>query len=100
MAYSTSAPPRLVNQGGLYGVAAAGGQLWFYSTADTAATVDTTGYITNGGDLGMRVGDLVMVLVTGTGVITTHRVVTVSSTAPGAVDLGDGTSVGSTTNTD
>lgn len=100
MPYSTSAPPRLINPGGLYGVAATGGQQWFYSTADTAATVDTTGYITNGGDLGMKVGDLVFVQVTGTGVITSHRVVTVSSTAPGAVDLGDGTSVGATGNTD
>lgn len=100
MAYSTSAPPRLVTSGGLYGVAATGGQNWFYSTADTAATVDTTGYITNGGDLGMKVGDLVNVQVTGTGVVTSHRVVTVSATAPGAVDLSDGTIVGVTTNTD
>lgn len=100
MAYSVSSPPRLINQGGLYAPAGAGGQMWFYSTADTAATVDTSGYITNGGDLGMRVGDTVIVQVTGTGVLTTHRVVTVSTTAPGAVDLGDGTAVGSATNTD
>lgn len=98
MAYSTASPPRLTNVGGLYSPAGAGGQLWFYSTADTAATVDTTGYITNGYDLGMRVGDLVLVQVTGTGVITTHRVVSV--TVNGAADLGDGTTVGSATNTD
>jgi len=96
MSYSTSSPPSLFTMGPL----ASAGRQWFYSTADTAATVDTSGYITNGGDLGMKVGDLVYVQVTGTGVITTHRVVTVSSTAPGAVDLGDGTTVGSATNTD
>lgn len=98
MAYSTSAPPRLrvpsfTNVSGEIGV-------WDYSTADTAATVDTTGYITNGGALGMKVGDLVNVTVTGTGVVTSHRVVTVSSTAPGAVDLSDGTVIGSGTNSD
>lgn len=96
MAYSTSTPPRLKANGGLYGA----GQTWTYSTADTAATVDTSGYFSNGGDLGMKVGDIVEVTVTGTGVITTHRVVSVSTTAPGAVDLGDGTTIGSATNTD
>jgi hypothetical protein len=96
MAYSTANPPTLMTMGPL----AAAGRHWFYSSADIATDVDTAGYITNGGDLGMKVGDLVFVQVTGTGVITTHRVVTVSSTAPGAVNLGDGTVVGATGNTD
>lgn len=98
MAYSTATPPRLrvpsfTNVSGEINV-------WDYDTADTAATCDTTGYITNGGALGMKAGDLVNITVTGTGVITSHRVVTVSSTAPGAVDLADGVVVGSGTNTD
>jgi hypothetical protein len=96
MAYVTTNPPILTTLGPI----AAAGRRWFYSSADTAATVDTTGYISNGGDLGMKVGDIVDVQVTGTGAITAHRVVTVSSTAPGAVDLGDSTVIGSATNTD
>lgn len=96
MAYVATNPPVLTSAGPLTGR----GKEWFYSSADTAATVDTTGYFTNGGDLGMKVGDLVTVEVTGTGVHTKHRVVTVSSTAPGAVDLGDGVAVTSATNTD
>lgn len=98
MAYSTSTPPRLLLPS--FTDESGESSLWTYSTADTAATVDTTGYITNGGALGMKVGDIVLVTVTGTGVITSHRVVTVSATAPGAVDLGDGTTIGSGTNTD
>lgn len=98
MTYATTNPPRLrvpsfTNVSGEIGI-------WDYASADTAATIDTSGYITNGGALGMKVGDLVFVTVTGTGVVTSHRVVTVSSTAPGAVDLSDGVSIGSVTNTD
>lgn len=96
MAYSTSSPPQMTGGAPLYGA----GRTWFYSTADTAATVDTTGYITNARDLGMQVGDLVHVQVTGTGVITSHRVVTIAAGSPGAADLGDGTIIGVTTNTD
>lgn len=98
MAYSTSNPPRLITPS--FTNVSGECSIWSYSTADTAATVDTSGYITNGGALGMKVGDLVLVTVTGTGVITSHRVVSVSATAPGAVDLGDGTAIGATTNTD
>lgn len=96
MAYSTSSPPNRITDGPLTGA----GAHWAYSSADTAATVDSSGYFTNGGDLGMKVGDMVYVTVTGTGVTTGHRVVTVSSTAPGAVDLGDGVALTSATNTD
>lgn len=98
MAYSTSSPPKLVTPS--FTNVSGEVSLWSYTSADTAATVDTTGYITNGGALGMKVGDLVIVTVSGTGAVGTHRVVTVSSTAPGAVDLGDTTVIGSATNTD
>lgn len=94
MAYATTNPPRMVNQ------AIAGIREWHYTSADATATVDASGYITNGGDLGMKVGDLVKVFDTATPAITMHRVVTVSATAPGAVNLSDGTVVGSATNTD
>jgi hypothetical protein len=79
---------------------AGAGNSWYYTSADAAATVDAAGYITNGGNLGMKVGDLVQVYNTAGLVHSMHRVVSVSTTAPGAVDLGDGTTVGTATNTD
>lgn len=86
--------PELRNQGiGNQGVAH-----WYHQSADTGATVQVSGFITDGGDLGMKVNDLVTHLNTGTGVISDHVVVTVSSTAPGAVDLSDSTTIGSGTN--
>mgnify|MGYP000092956932 CR=1 FL=1 len=90
MAYSTSNPPRLVTQ------AMHGPRTWEYSSADTAATVDTSGYFTNGYDLGMRDGDVVNVYVTGTKVWTSHTV-TVSGTT---VDTADGTAMTTATDTD
>lgn len=98
MAYSTSTPPALIAGGLTYN---GGPRVWIYTTTDATATIDTTGYITNGGNLGMRVGDIVLVFISsGTVTLSMYRVVTVSSTAPGAVDLSDGTVVGSNTNTD
>lgn len=87
MAYSTSNPPQLV-QGTVGGV---GSQVWSYRSTDAAATVDTASYITNGGNLGMRVGDQVIVTDTDASppVVTIHMVNSVSATAPGAVDLQD-----------
>jgi len=96
MTYSTSTPPQLI-------VSTIGGlapQMWVYKSADSNATVDTSGYITNGGQLGMKVGDLVIVYDTANTIVKMHQVLTVSTTAPGAVDLSDGTTVGASTNTD
>lgn len=90
MPYSTSAPPQLVNQ------AIAGRRLWRYESTDAGSAVDASGYFTNGYALGMRDGDVVEVYETDTKILTTH-VVTVSGTT---VNLADGTSVGSATNTD
>jgi len=94
MAYATSNPPRLILQ------AIAGPSMWLYSSDDASTVVDASGYITNGGRLGMKVNDLVQVVDADGKVITMHTVVTVSTTAPGAVDLSDGTTVGTGTNTD
>lgn len=95
--YSTSNPPFLVTQGITYNATP---RLWVYTTTDATGTIDTSGYITNGGQLGMRVGDLVMVFISsGTITVSTYRVVSVNATT-GAVDLSDGTVVGSNTNTD
>jgi hypothetical protein len=96
MAYSTSNPPKLV----LQSIGNSGPAIWQYSSADASATVRVTGYITNGGALGMKVGDLVLMYDTGGGILSTLKVATVSATYPGAVDLADATVVGSATNTD
>lgn len=97
MSYSTSTPPVLVTQGGIDGSMP---QTWVYKSADASATVDGSGYITNGGALGMKVGDLLLAYDTVNLIISSHRVVIVSSTYPGAVDLSDGTVVGSSSNSD
>jgi hypothetical protein len=39
-----------------------GVNLWSYNSADAAAAVRGAGYITNAGDLGMKVGDVVIVV--------------------------------------
>lgn len=96
MAYSTSAPPICILQ------SIAGPRIWYHTAADATATVDTSGYITNGGALGMKVNDIVYhkdSTSTATA-MTMHKVVSVSTTYPGAVDLSDGVVVGSATNTD
>ena len=96
MAYSTSAPPVLVTQ------AIAGLRIWYHESADATAAFDASGFITNGGALGMKVNDLVIHKdsTTDATAATMHKVVTVSSTYPGAVDCGDGTVVANATNSD
>ena len=99
MAYATSNPPKLVCPSFTDGTNHC--SIWSYSSDDAATVVRVTGYITNGGDLGMKVGDIVL----GTDAdasppaLSVYRVVTVSATAPGAVDLADAVALGST-NTD
>jgi uncharacterized protein YwbE len=96
MSYSTSAPPILMTQ------PVAGIRTWYHTSADATTAVDASGFITNGGALGMKVNDIVYHddSTTDATAITVHKVVTVSSTYPGAVDLSDGTVVGSATNSD
>lgn len=90
MAYATSNPPALTAQ------PINGPREWIYSSADAAATVDASGYFTNGYDLGIRDGDYVKVYCTATKIWTVHTA-TVSGTT---VNLADGTITGSTTNSD
>ena len=87
MTYATSNPPQLV----IGTVGGTGAQLWSYRSTDDAATVNTAGYITNGGALGMRVGDLVQVVDTDASPVVGILMVvnSVSTTYPGAVDLQD-----------
>lgn len=88
MAYSTSNPPSLFSQsiGGL------AGKQWLYRSTDAAATVDGANYITNGGTLGMAIGDLVYVIDTDASppILTIHQV---SATGDGTTDLNDLTTV-------
>lgn len=97
MAYvpATSAPRMLYQS-------IAGPRTWLYLEAGiTAANADASGYITDGGSRGMKVGDFVFVQDTGTPyVISGHTVVTVSATYPGAVDLSNGITLGGGSNTD
>lgn len=80
------------------GTVNAGPRLWIHSEASlTGANFDTSGYIANGGEMGMKVGDLVFHLNVATNIWTTHVVVSVSSTKPGAVDLSDTTTLASGT---
>jgi hypothetical protein len=97
MAYSTSNPPILVLQGGTDG---AGVAAWSLGGTDAIATVDSSGYITNGGALGMKVGDILRYHRTDTFLIYNYYVKTVSATYPGAVDLSDATASVTATNTD
>lgn len=96
MAYATTNPPQLV----LGTVGGTGAQLWSYRSTDDAATVNSAGYITNGGNLGMREGDLVQVVDTNASPVNGILMVvnSVSTTAPGAVDLQDTSAA--TTDTD
>lgn len=57
MAYSTSNPPRMLESS----VGSSTGSVWVYVSADAVATVKGAGYFTNGDDLGMSVGDLLLV---------------------------------------
>lgn len=87
MAYSTDTPPMLISSG-------LGGafNLWAYKSTDAATAVRVSGYITNGYDLGMRAGDLVMVVDTDASPIVAQMMIVTSATSS-AVDLSDGTAI-------
>ena len=92
MAYSTANPPSLISPA--FAGGGATGNLpstWGYVTADVYSTVAGAGYITNGGALGMKVGDIVLDTGTSGPTLYVHRVTSVSATYPGAVNLSAGT---------
>jgi hypothetical protein len=95
MAYSTSAPPQLLTQ------AIAGLRIWYHTSADATAAADAAGFITNGQDLGMKVGDIVYHKdsTTDATALTSHKVIALSAVNR-SVDLSDGTVIGSATNSD
>jgi hypothetical protein len=88
MTYATSNPPKLIVQA----VGGSGPSIWTYSSTDAAATVDAANYITNGGSLGLKVGDIVFVTDTDASpvIVTMHQV---SATGDGTTDLNDLTTI-------
>lgn len=80
MAYETSNPPM-----NLTCRIGDGATVWVYRSADAAAAVTAADYFANGDDLGMKVGDVVLVSDTATPAGTTHVVSAV--TAGGAATV-------------
>ena len=87
MAYATTNPPRL-----MVGGTGTGPRMWFYTSTDSVATVRVAGYFTNGWDLGMRAGDIVLVLDNDASPITGAWCWVTSATSS-EVDLSDGVTV-------
>lgn len=73
-------------------VGGVGAQVWSLRGTDASTGVDLAGFITDGGNRGMRVGDIVIYTDTDASppAVSVHGVNSVSTTAPGAVDLQDG----------
>lgn len=90
MAYSTSAPPMLIaqNVGGSF-------KLWVYRSTDAATDVRVSGYFTNGYALGMRAGDLVLVIDTDASPIA-QQWMQVNAATTTTVDLSDGVAITAT----
>lgn len=98
MAYAVTDPLILMTPAAIGG---SGPRLWWHQSADALAAVQVSGFITDGGSKGLRVGDIVWHRDTqANGDISMHVVISVSSTAPGAVDLSDGVKIGETANAD
>lgn len=73
MAYSTSNPPKCLVPG-----VGGGPGIWVYTSADTRTTVEGGSYFSNATALGMKVGDVVVVIVTPGYLATTHAVTAIS----------------------
>ncbi len=84
MTYATSNSPRLIADsiGG-------NGSVWLYTSTDDDATTNGSGYYTNGVALGMKVGDIVLVIDTTTPKGSFHYVASVN-TATGTATTGFG----------
>ena len=71
---------------------ASNADLWFYTTADAIATVNTAGYFNNASNM-LAVRDVIIVADTNT---PTTSLVSVLSNASGVVDVSDGTAIAET----
>jgi hypothetical protein len=68
--------------------------LWHYTTTETAATVDSSGYFNNASDM-LRVGDIIIANLE-TGGTAKAGLFLVASNASGVVDITDMTQIGAT----
>jgi hypothetical protein len=71
---------------------ASNADLWFYTTADAIATVNTAGYFNDASNM-LAVRDVIIVADTAT---PTTNLVSVLSNASGVVDVSDGTAIAET----
>mgnify|MGYP001614670608 CR=1 FL=1 len=78
---------------------AGSGNLWRYESTDASTVVDADGYISDGQNYGMKVGDMVDVVDTDTYLTTRHLVIS-ASTTDNSVDLTDAVAITSVTDSD
>ena len=71
---------------------ASNADLWFYTTTDAIATVNTEGYFNNASNM-LGVRDVIIVADTNT---PTTNLVSVRSNSAGVVDVSDGTAIAET----
>ena len=88
MAYATSNQPYLIAQG-----PSGGRKVWFYDSADAVTLVRADAYFTDGFSLGMRKGDIVIVLDNDASPITGSICWVTSATSADGVDLSDGVTI-------
>jgi len=73
-------------------------QIWSYTTTDTHATVDTSGYFSSMASL-LKIGDLILVVVTSSGAVSTAGFHVVMTNTGSVVNVSDVTTL-TVTNTD
>ena len=71
---------------------ASNANLWFYTTTDAIATINTSGYFNNASNM-LAIRDVIIVADTST---PTTNLVSVLSNASGVVDVSDGTAIAET----
>lgn len=89
MAYDRTVAQPVMIAGGV----GLGPRIWTYSSADAVTLVRVTGYFTDGWSLGMRAGDIVLVLDNDASPITGSWCWVTSASASGGVDLSDGVTI-------
>ena len=89
MAYATTNPPRLISQS----VGATGGALWYYASEDAQSDVRVSGYFTNGYDLGIKAGDVLLAVDTDD---YASAIMVCNASSATAVDFTDGTAIAAT----
>lgn len=87
MAYATTNPPSLISQ-----AVSGGRKVWLYASTDTATAVRVSGYITNGYQLGMRAGDIVLMIDTDASPIAASWMI-VTSASSTTTDLSNGVAI-------